>query len=235
MNSTTNYERDTLHAYQSAERAAQYKRLHTTSWTWGRVVTEFEQRAVARELARYEWSPSDQLLDIPCGTGILGKVLHRFPFKILASDISTEMMALARVEYPADRLIDCVQADITDTKFPRASFACVVTLGFLHRVPPEVKLAALHEIGALTSRVSIVSCSVDTPLQRFKHAVLSFLRRNHVPAPCPAPLKEIIADCESQGFRVMRAFMVLPLLSSDAILVLEKRSDKSEQSRSAVS
>lgn len=216
------YEKQTLNAYRTPERAAEYKRFHTTDLSWGRYVTWCEQRSVARELARYDWSSSDKLLDIPCGTGILGKLLHRFPFQIVASDISLEMMTLAREEYPVDRLSDSVQADITNTPFPRGTFACVITLGFLHRVPRDVKRAALREISALSSHVVIVSCSVDTPLQRFKHGVLSLIKRSHVPAPCPVPLKEIITDCEASGLRLVRAFMVLPLLSAHAILVLEK-------------
>lgn len=218
----TDYERDTLNAYRSPERAADYKRFHTKDWSWGRFVTWLELRAIARELGRYEWASSDQLLDIPCGTGVLGKLLHRFPFQIVTSDISVEMMNLARAEYPADRLVECIQADITDTQFPRASFACVVTLGFLHRVPFEIKRAALREIHALSSRVAIVSCSVDTPFQRFKHAVLSRIKRGHIPAPCPIAMKEIVAECKAQGFRVVHTFKVVPLLSAHAVLVLEK-------------
>lgn len=223
MSQNTDYERDTLTAYQTAARARSYKRYHTTDWSWGRLVTAIEQRAVARELTRYRWTASDSLLDIPCGTGILGRILHRFPFRIVASDISAEMMALARPEYPADRLVACVQADITDTPFPRGSFACVVTLGFLHRVPADVKRATLREIASLCGRVAIVSCSVDTRSQRFKHAIVARVKRKHVPAPWPARMEDIVAECESAGFRVVRAFMVLPLFSADALLVLEKR------------
>lgn len=217
-----NYEKETRNAYRTPERAAEYKRYQTTDWSWGRIVTWFEQRAVARELGRYKWSSLDQLLDIPCGAGILGKVLHQFPFRIVASDISTEMMDLARDEYPADRLISFTQADITATPFPRGSFACVVALGFLHRVPPEIKRDALREISALSNRVVIVSFSVNTPLQRFKRAMLAWIKPRHVPAPCPAPLKEIVAECEAHGLRAVRTVMTVPMLSSHVILVLEK-------------
>jgi 2-polyprenyl-3-methyl-5-hydroxy-6-metoxy-1,4-benzoquinol methylase len=123
----TDYEKNTLHAYRTAERADEYRRYNSSAWSWGRFVTWLEQCAVARELSRYDWSESDQLLDIPCGTGILGPVLHRFPFRITASDISPEMMRLARAEYPQDRLDACTLADITKTPFPRGSFSCVVT------------------------------------------------------------------------------------------------------------
>ena len=223
INLMSDYEQQTLNAYRTSERAVEYKRFHTSDWTWGRFVTWLEQRAIARELSRYEWVPTDQLLDIPCGTGILGRTLHHFPLRIVASDISPEMMALAREEYPADRLVDCTQADITSTPFTSGSFACVVTLGFLHRVPLDIKRSTLSEIARLTNHVAIVSCSVDTLLQRLKHALLSHINTNHIPAPCPVPLNNIIADCESQGFYVVRSFKVFPVLSAHAVLVLEKK------------
>ncbi|MBF0395184.1 MAG: class I SAM-dependent methyltransferase [Desulfobacterales bacterium] len=216
------YEQDTLNAYRTPERAANYKRFHTADWTWGRFVTCLEQRAIARELARYNWSPSDQLLDIPCGTGVLGKLLHQFPFRIVASDISAEMMAIARTEYPVSKLVSCIQADVTNTPFLRRSFECVITIGFLHRVPWEIKRNTLREIAELSNRVAIISCSVDTPLQRLKQAFLSRVKRNHLAAPCPVPIRDIIVECETNGFRVIRAFMVLPFFSAHAVLVLEK-------------
>lgn len=223
MSQRTDYDTATLNAYRSARRAAEYRRHQTTEWSWARFVTWREQRALARELRRYPWTATDQLLDIPCGTGILGRLLQRFPFRIVASDISPEMMALARPEYPQDRLIDCVQADITRTPFPRGAFACVVTLGFLHRVPLEIKRAALREMAALSAKVVVATCSVDTPLQRMKKRLLSVLRPGHASAPCPISLVDLIAECEALGLRVVRAFMVVPLLSAEAVLVLEKR------------
>ncbi|MFH2011547.1 MAG: class I SAM-dependent methyltransferase [Pseudomonadota bacterium] len=223
MRQSTNYETDTLNAYRSKQRAAEYKRYHTKDWSWARFCTWREQHLLARELSRYSWSAGDLLLDIPCGTGILGKLLHFFPFQIVASDISPEMMELAREEYPTDRLIGCVQADITKTGFPRKSFACILVIGFLHRVPLNIKRAALCEISALSDRVVIITCSVDSPLQRIKKKILAIIRRKSCSAPCPIPLRDIVAECEAAGLKVVRSFMVVPLLSAETILVLEKK------------
>jgi len=225
MGQPTNYETDTLNAYRSKRRAAEYKRYHTKDWSWARFSTWREQCLLARELSRYSWSSGDRLLDIPCGTGILGKLLHGFPFQIVASDISPEMMDLARDEYPADRLLGCVQTDITKTGFPRRSFACVAVIGFMHRVPLDIKRASLREISALSNRVAIITCSVDSPFQRFKKKVLGIIRKEIPPAPCPAPLRDIVAECETAGFKVVRSFMVVPFLSAEAMLVLEKENN----------
>lgn len=223
MHSPTDYEKITLNAYRSRQRASEYKENQTNALSWARFSTWREQRILFRELSRYRWSDGDRLLDIPCGTGILGRLLQRLPFNIVASDISPEMMDLAREEYPHDRFIGSAQADITKTGFHNGMFACVVTLGFLHRVPLEIKWATLSEIAALSNRVVIITCSVDTAFQRFKHKVLSRVKPNHAPAPCPAPLKQIISYCNDNGLKLVRTVMVTPFLSAHALMIFEKR------------
>jgi len=224
MEKSINYEKDTLNAYRSRKRAEEYKRYHTKKWSWGRFSTWMEQRIIAKELARYNWRPDDVLLDIPCGTGILGRTLKNFPFKILASDISPEMMELAREEYPTDRLIDCVQADITKTDFARSSFACIVVAGFMHRVPLEIKRATLKEIYEISKNIVIVTCSIDSPLQRIKRLALALFKGNNFSAPCPMKFNTLISEFQAVGFEVVRSFMVVPFFSSDTVFILEKRS-----------
>jgi ubiquinone/menaquinone biosynthesis C-methylase UbiE len=218
-----NYEADTKQAYRSEGRAAEYQRYQTRDWSWGYVATWREQHCLARVLRSYAWAPADRILDMPCGTGILGHLLGTLPSRIVVSDISREMMTLGRPQYPTGRLMGCLQSDITAMPFQSGAFACVTNLGFLHRVPAEVKRAAIREIARVSSRVVIATCSVDTRAQRVKHRVLGWLRRGrHLPAPCPAPLHEVIAEFERHGLRLVRAFMVIPFLSTEAVLVLEK-------------
>ena len=59
------YKKETRDAYLTPAQAARYKRYNSIDWTWGRFVTWLELRAVVRELGRYKWTSSDQLLDIP--------------------------------------------------------------------------------------------------------------------------------------------------------------------------
>lgn len=217
-----NYDSDTRQAYRSKDRAEEYQRYHTRDWSWGRIATRREQQCLARVLRAYAWAPADRILDMPSGAGILGRLLGTLPSRIVVSDISREMMMLGRGEYPPDRLLGCLQSDITAMPFESDAFACVMTLGFLHRVPPDIKRAAIREIARISNRLVIATCSVDTRAQRVKHRVLGWLRGRHLPAPCPAPLSEVIAECERQGLRLVRAFMVIPFLSAEAVLVLEK-------------
>lgn len=229
----TDYDRDTRLAYRTGERASDYKRYNTTAWSWGRLATAREQRGIRRALGRVSLTANDCILDIPCGTGILAGVLNDLPCRVVASDISHAMMTLGREEYKRDALLGAVQADITRTPFRPGMFSAVCVLGFLHRVPPPIRQAALREVAALSKRLVILTCSVDTPLQRLKHAVLSRLSSRHVPAPHPACLRQVVTECEEVGLRPVRAFMVLPFLSSEAVLILEKSAGREAADRDA--
>jgi hypothetical protein len=153
----------------------------------------------------------------------LSGVLNDLPGRIVASDISHQMISLGRDEYRRDALLGAVQADITRLPFRPGTFAGVCVLGLLHRVPPDIRRAALREIAALSKGIVILTFSVDSALQRFKHAVLTRVRSRHVPAPYPAELHEVVADCDAVGLRLIRAFSILPFLSAEAVLVLEKK------------
>lgn len=217
-----NYEDDTLNAYKSAERAHEYKLFHTKKFSWGRLMTLLEQRIVNKILKSYEWSNKDKLLDIPCGTGVLGALLTDYPFQVTASDISREMMTLAEKEYPEHSSVILKQADITNTEFNVSSFSCIISLGFLHRVPIEIKIATIKEIYDLTNNIAIVTCSVKQPFFKLKHIILKHMHPNYLPAPCPMELDEIISIFENQGFQVKRSTRVLPIISAHTIFELEK-------------
>ena len=216
------YETQTRSAYRTEQRAIAYQCRQTRRWSWARLATWREQRGVARILGKRAWAPADDVLDIPCGAGILGAVLARFPFRVVASDISPAMMALARGAYAADRFRGFVQADITDTPLRPGSFRCVITLGFMHRVPDELKRATLAAIATLSRELVIVSYSVDSPLQRLKRALLGFLCRSYESAPCSASVADILGDCRAAGLHMLEWYRPVPFLSAEVVLELEK-------------
>ena len=197
------YNRDTFNAYKNKERALKYKQYHTEDWSWARVTTYIEKRLIAKKLEDYQWEATNRILDIPCGTGVLGSVLKNYPFKVVASDISEEMMALANVEYKIGQLEEFVCDDITKTSFKDLSFDCVITIGFLHRVPWDIKAATLKEISRLTKNIAIISFSKNNFLQRLKNKILTFFIKDHIPAPCASSISDIQSECELNGFRVV--------------------------------
>jgi ubiquinone/menaquinone biosynthesis C-methylase UbiE len=215
------YERDTRFAYRSADRAAAYHHRQTRSWTWSRVSTLLEQRAIAAMLQQVEGAGGTALLDAPCGTGIAARLVRGRRMDVLASDISVEMMRHARGEY-AGVTSRFVCADVTSMPLPDASFDCVVTLGFMHRVPAPVRRRTFAELARVTRRFVIVTCSLDSSSQRLKHRVLRVVSRGHVPAPSPATLEQIHADFEAAGLAEQRRVAIAPFMSAEHLFLLVK-------------
>ncbi len=216
----TDYERDTRHAYQTRARAMSYRDYQQRDWSWGRLSTVMEQRAL-RRMMRPLLHPDDLVLDMPCGTGILAPLLTAARARVVAADISTEMMALALETYAAT-CVAHAQADITALPFRSGSIDTVMTIGFMHRVPPGVRRAALQEIARVSRRFAIVSFSLDSPLQRVKHAVLRAVTSRHVPAPSPAHGGQVEAEIRAAGCRVAARVAILPWLSAEWLYLIEK-------------
>jgi SAM-dependent methyltransferase len=216
------YEQDTRAAYRSQARAAAYRHRQTHAWSWARLATWREQARLARVLRGLGLNERALVLDVPCGTGILGRLLGGFSCRVVASDISTEMMALARAEYRADRFKGFLQSDILRLPFSPGSFDCVVVLGFLHRVPAEIRRRSLREAAAVSKRSVVVTCSIDNAAQRIKARALRLLNPGYRPAPHRAPLSDVLADCAAVRLRVAGLFRPLPVLSSEVVLLLEK-------------
>jgi len=152
----------------------------------------------------------------------LGPTIKTFPFSVTASDISCEMMSLAKDEYSDNHDLKFIQSDITHTPFENKSYPCIVTIGFLHRVPEEIKWLTLKELNRISSGLVIISFSSDSFFQRIKRHALSFLSRRHEPAPCPEALALMVDRVKKSGFRVIRIRPVLSFFSADTLMVIEK-------------
>jgi SAM-dependent methyltransferase len=218
-----NYEAETRAAYQNAQRAASYKHHQTREWSWARLTTWCEHRAVAKALSYYRWTDRDFFLDAPCGTGVLAPVMRRFPFRVVAADIALEMMALARDDYRQATFLGFVRSDLTRLPVKRNGCAGAVVLGFMHRAPAPIRQKVLSELASTVSRVLVISYSEDDLWQRCKRRVLGLLQRGYAPAPCAISPVEAAKELHDAGFTIRRRFRVVPLLSSAVVLVVEKR------------
>jgi SAM-dependent methyltransferase len=218
---TFEYEKDTRQAYRNVQKAQAYKSLHTRELSWARFTMWRERTIVRKVLGGCGLAPQAKILDIPCGTGILGGILQEFPNPVVAADISPEMMELARPEYAFAHFLGFVQADITQTSFRPGDFACIVILGLMHRLPAQMRRQVLDEIAALRARQVIISYSIDSLGQRLKQRLIKKLKPAHQSAPVPAAFQDIVKEVTAAGFKVRRTHQVVPLLSAEIILVLE--------------
>jgi len=124
------------------------------------------------------------VLEIGCGTGGFARRLAERSERVLALDLSPEMIRLAREHSAQFPNIDFQLADVRDASFPIGSFDCIATIATLHHLPfPETLLkmkTALKPGGVLLvldlfepagladSLLNFVALPVSVGL-RFKH------------------------------------------------------------------
>lgn len=104
-------------------------------------------------LLRHFPSNSHDVLEIGCGTGGFARQLAQRSERVLALDVSPEMIRIARhrsVQFPN---IEFELADVLDRPLPVDSFDCIASIATLHHLPfPEMLLkmkAALKPGGVL--------------------------------------------------------------------------------------
>ena len=216
------YVNDTQLAYMSYERAKQYKDQQTKRLCWARFATWRQRRCVEKLLKQSGLTKTASILDLPCGTGILADILQKFSSHIFASDISREMMDFALSDYTTVNTQGIVQSDVLKSPFHDNSFACVVTLGFIHRLPEHIRGQALQELTRISGKLVIMSCSIDTPWQRRKQWLLTRIWPAYQAAPSAVSWHAITQELNMNGLRLREKLTVVPFLSAEMVLLLEK-------------
>jgi ubiquinone/menaquinone biosynthesis C-methylase UbiE len=101
--------------------------------------------------------PNSIVLDIPCGTGRIDKWLLQSPVRVVAADISDEMISVARHKVkPTPSWLGFVRADGHHLPFRLKSFDCVFSIRFFHLLDQRTRLAVLREMAQTTTRWIVV-------------------------------------------------------------------------------
>ena len=171
---TQDYKSETRHAYQGAK-VDSYLR-HTSGLRWARFTMWRELRVVRQAFLHFGIPDGECILDAPCGTGIAATVLKEHAH--IGVDISREMMARLPTSYTAPPSVGFVQADLTQLPLADGAVCGAIVLGFMHRVPSEIRVESLREVHRVSKRFAAISFTVDDRLQRLKRKFVKFLRLN---------------------------------------------------------
>lgn len=100
-----------------------------------------------RYLLRHIPRPCDAVLELGCGTGEFSRRLASLARKVVALDLSAEMIRVARSRSAERSNIEYVIGDMTTLPLRRSGFDCVVSLNTLHHVDAVQALGTMR--GAL--------------------------------------------------------------------------------------
>jgi 2-polyprenyl-3-methyl-5-hydroxy-6-metoxy-1,4-benzoquinol methylase len=97
--------------------------------------------------------PCHRAMEIGCGAGAFSRLLANRAERVLALDLSPQMIRIAQERKGEITNIDYQVADVLTYEFPPAEFDCVVAVATLHHLPMEPMLlklrASLKEGGML--------------------------------------------------------------------------------------
>jgi ubiquinone/menaquinone biosynthesis C-methylase UbiE len=98
-------------------------------------------------LARHVPAPCREALEVGCGTGAFSRRLAKSSERVLALDLSPNMVGLARERSARFPNIEFRVADVLEMELPAERFDCIATIATLHHLPVAEVLPKLK--GAL--------------------------------------------------------------------------------------
>lgn len=217
------YENETRNAYRNTPKAEAYHNYLAKDFSWAHFMMWREKQCVLRGLLKCNLSKSDIILDLPCGTGIFADVVVPLNSKSLSSDISIEMMEIARKAYKGEQFLGFTQSDITQIPIRDLSVSCTVVIGFMHRVSPKIRMKVMDELSRVSKKYIIVSYSIDSLFQTLKKKVIYRIFKNIKAAPSPSKFEDIRLSFATTDFKIKKVYKPFPFLSSDIIFLLERR------------
>lgn len=105
--------------------------------------------------------PCDRALEIGCGTGTFTRLLARQANHVTATDLSGEMIRIARHRSTGYPNIDYLIGDVLEMDLPASQFDCIVMIATLHHLPTESALEKLKQ--ALTPEGVLILHDLLTP------------------------------------------------------------------------
>jgi ubiquinone/menaquinone biosynthesis C-methylase UbiE len=202
--------------YQRADIAESYDRARFgglsgrySDWRLRRMI-----RAIIRDVPR-----SAVVLDVPCGTGRLDASLSRSSFRVIAADVSGEMLAVARRKTRGMSARPAfLRADAMRLPLPSASVDVVFCIRFLHLLDRDARSVALTELARVArDRVVVEYRCVTKPLRVARRAVLRWLGARNLRAR--TTLDDVKGELARCGLRAERCYFTSRWFSASVVIV----------------
>lgn len=188
----------------------------------GKASDLLDKFAIKRALSRID--KSTKILDLPCGTGRIMHYLYHISYKnITGSDISAQMLNVAKNRMKRKREVSFVRSDAEHTQFHDDTFGAIVSIRFMGHIPKETRVSILREF----ARICKGNIIVEYPVRDlFACNAKKMLRVLTVRARLPEQWEwhdvskgELEEEFREAGIKIIRKIKKLPFLSESTYVV----------------
>jgi ubiquinone/menaquinone biosynthesis C-methylase UbiE len=172
------------------------------------------------------------VLDLPCGTGRMTRILVDLGYKVTGADVSDAMLSRARDKYreyetqcggqvPAVKFEIC---DVLNTGYASDTFDGVACIRLFHHfTDSETRQRALGELRRISRGPIVVTFLNSFALDRATYWLRHKLKGKKQTTQLPIPYKTFAADIEAAGLKVDRKMAAHWGISSRWFLVLSRK------------
>jgi 2-polyprenyl-3-methyl-5-hydroxy-6-metoxy-1,4-benzoquinol methylase len=172
---------------------------------WGKNEISPHLRWVVEHL---DLQPDFEVLDVAAGTGLLSRAISPHVKRVVALDITPEMLAQGRSEANRQRItnISFEQGAAEDLSYPTASFDMVLTRFSVHHLKsPDVVIQEMCRVCRHEGKLVVIDLvSSEDKVLATRHNEVERLRdSSHTQALSPAGLKKVI---ENAGVKILNYY-----------------------------
>jgi ubiquinone/menaquinone biosynthesis C-methylase UbiE len=173
-----------------------------------------------------------RVLDLPCGTGRLTRLLVSRGYRVTGADVSEAMLAHARENYRTyqrqyDGKVPNVQFEIRDvlaTGFNTDQFDGVTCIRLFHHFDEaETRRRALKELRRICRGPIVVTFLNSFALDRFSSWMKAKVRRKKRTSQLPISFKTFASDIDAAGLKIDKKIAAHWGISSRWFLALSRR------------
>lgn len=187
-----------------------------------------EKKAIRASLKHV--TKKSHILDIPCGTGRLIKILEDAELNVSAADLSIEMLNRAKLNYQNSKNAktdDCdvqfFHEDIINTKFKDCEFDNLICHRlFHHLVDRETRIKAINEVKRISKDTIIISFLSSGTLSAYWKNIKNLMRRKKSIDRIRFSLCTFQEELESSSLEVVEVIPVLKNILSLHLVVVRK-------------
>ena len=185
-------------------------------------------------------APNISILDLPCGTGRLTRILVQANLKVTGADSSGHMVELARSNWQKlqtqdsqfdSKTVTFDVRDVMETGYANGQFDAVICNRLFHHFnESETRIQALQELRRICKGPMIVSFFDSFALDSLKYR-LSFAVRGKVQTDrIPIPMRRFTDEIQQAGLKVVDTISILRCFSPMRYVVVQSASKRPQLS-----